>query len=264
MLITGLLLSRALARLSKALVQAFPVFFLIANLRAQTNAEETAVRHYDEGRYDEAAAVYDSLIRLQPHNAFLLYNRGNCAFKSGRVGEAVRYYLMASRLKPFNADIQHNLLFALSLTKDDIPLPEPFFIIRWLGDLGSALPVSTWWTLALLISMSAAGAMAFYTFSPHFTRRKWGFRVSLFLFVLALLCILPPLVHRALLTQKMAVITTPVCDVSSEPSPSAAKVFILHEGAVAKIKDSTEAYYQIMVDRRRQGWVEKSKVAATW
>lgn len=236
----------------------------ISCLFGQLPAEDAAVRLYDQGRYAEAATLYDSLIRLQPHNAFLLYNRGNCAFKSGQLGQAICYYLMAARLKPFNPDIRHNLRYALSLAKDEIPLPEPFFLIRWLGDLGSLMAPVWWWVLALLFSVAAVAAMSFYTFSRDMTRRKQGFRISLFFFLLALFFILPPLVHRSFIAQKMAVVSTPVCDVSSEPSPAAPKIFILHEGAVARIKDSTENYYLLTIDRRRQGWVEKSKVSTTW
>jgi tetratricopeptide (TPR) repeat protein len=239
---------------------------LIGNpiLFGQLQAEEAAIQFYDEGRYAEAATLYDSLIRLQPYNAYLLYNRGNCAFKAGQFGQAICYYLMAARLKPFNPDIQHNLRYALSLAKDEIPLPEPFFLIRWLGYIGSVMPPGRWWIMAFSLSLVAVVAMAFYTFSPNLYYRKWGFRISLSLFTLVLFFILPPLVHQSVLSQKMAIVTIPVCDVSSEPSPLAPKIFILHEGAVARIKDSTETYYHIMVDHLRQGWVEKSKVAVTW
>lgn len=230
----------------------------------QIPTEEKAVQLYDEGRYDEAALLYDSLLRLQPGNAFLLYNRANCAFKAGQLGRAICYYLMASRRRPFHPDIRHNLQYALTLAKDEIPLPEPFFLIRWLGDIGSLMPSALWWLLALLLTLAAMSAMAFYTFSRDMSRRKWGFRISVSLFVLALLFILPPVVHQSLLNQKLAVVTAPVCDVSSEPSPAAPKIFLLHEGAVTRVKDSTESYYHIVVDRRRQGWVEKSKVIITW
>lgn len=236
----------------------------LPTLVSQVPAEDTAVRLYDEGRYAEAALLYDSLLSVQPRNAFLLYNRGNCAFKAGQLGAAICYYLMAARLEPFHPDIRHNLQYALSLAKDEIPLPEPFFLIRWLGDIGSLMPPVRWWFAALLITLTAVGAMAFYTFSPDISQRKWGFRISVVLFALALFFILPPIVHQSLLAQKLVVVTAPVCDVSSEPSPAAPKIFLLHEGAVARIKDSTDNYYNIVVDRRRQGWIQKSKGTVTW
>lgn len=237
--------------------------FLLASgqsLAFASSPDDHAVSLYEAGRFEEAALVYDSLLALDPENAYLLYNRGNCAFKSGHLGQAISFYLEARRRKPFDRDIRHNLEYALSLTQDEIPLQEPFFILRWLGDVATLLKPRVGWTISLILSILGTAGMALYAFSFHTPWRRRGFFLGLSCFIFSLLIVLPFWVHAAQNKRKTAVVTVPVCDVSSEPAPSAPKLFVLHEGAVAQVKDSTSQYYQIVIDSRRQGWVLRSSV----
>ncbi|MCS6981327.1 MAG: tetratricopeptide repeat protein [Flavobacteriales bacterium] len=222
--------------------------------------EDSAVVYYDSGRFEEAAAFYDRLLAEEPQNPWLLYNRGNCAYKLGRIGEAIRYFLAAYRIRPLNEDIRHNLEMALARAPDEIPLPEPFFVFRWLGIIGSLLPIRTWWILALGTGAIAMTLMGIYAFGFQEVWRRWGFYGSLVAAGLSVLFFLPAFVHGQQLKQPLTVVVVPECEVSSEPSTTAPKLFVLHEGAVAHLRDSTASYFLIMIDSRRQGWVKRENV----
>lgn len=222
--------------------------------------EDSAIVYYDAGRFEEAAAIYERLLSEEPNNPWLLYNRGNCAYKMGKIGEAIRYFLAAYRLKPLNADIRHNLEMALARAPDEIPLPEPFFVFRWLGIIGSLLPVGTWWSLALISALLASVLMGLFTFGLQESWRRWGFYGSIAAACLSMIFFVPAFVHSQQQKQHVAVVVVPECEVSSEPSTTAPKLFVLHEGAVTRLRDSTTSYFLIMIDSRRQGWVKRGNV----
>jgi len=224
-------------------------------------AFDRAVALYDSGHFNEAAQIFDSLLSMDKGNPYLLYNLGNCAFKQGKIGEAVRYFADATRRKPYNRDFQKNLEFVLSRTQDELPQQqEPFIIIKWLGLTGALLPQMVWIIIISFFGIISFSGMALFTFSKLIHIRKLGFRIGMAAWILGLIFIFPPWIHQLQLNQRMAVVTASVCDISSEPSESAPKLFVLHEGALTTVKDSTSSYYFIQIDHIRKGWAPASKI----
>lgn len=65
---------------------------------------DEGLSHYKAGRYAEAIASFDRLIRLAPNYAGAYFNKGNALSVMGRYAEAVAVYDQAIRLAPNVAD----------------------------------------------------------------------------------------------------------------------------------------------------------------
>ena len=103
------------------------VFFICSSALFAQDAFDAANAAYADGRYEEAATMYQSLLDEQP-DATLYYNLGNARFKQGELAQAILNYERALRLKPNYKDAQYNLAFAQSRITDNI-VEQDFFQI---------------------------------------------------------------------------------------------------------------------------------------
>ncbi len=100
-----------------SLLQALLLASLVSfGLRAQdaNRGFDRANRLYEQGKYSEAAAVYEEILATGKSSATLYYNLGNAWFKAGRLGQAILSYRRAEWLAPRDPDIRANLRFARS------------------------------------------------------------------------------------------------------------------------------------------------------
>lgn len=81
---------------------------------------------YDDGRYAEAASLYEQLESSGINNIELHYNLANAHFKNGNLPEAVLHYRKAWYKSPRDPDIRANLHFALNAAGAAESTP-PFF-----------------------------------------------------------------------------------------------------------------------------------------
>ena len=94
------------------------ILFSCLHIFAQSAFDE-ANATYAEGRYGEAAAMYQSLLDEQP-DAQVYYNLGNAYFKQGELAQSILAYERALRLNPNDKDAKYNLAFAQSRITDNI------------------------------------------------------------------------------------------------------------------------------------------------
>lgn len=69
-------------------------------------------RLYEEGRFREAAAMYQRIIDRDGATSTLYFNLGNAHFKAGQTGRAIAAYLQGRRLDPRDPSLRFNLRFA--------------------------------------------------------------------------------------------------------------------------------------------------------
>lgn len=70
---------------------------------------DRANKFFDSGSFSEAAAVYQDIIRSEGTSVSLLYNLGNCYFRTGDYGKAILCYERARLLAPRDPDLNANL-----------------------------------------------------------------------------------------------------------------------------------------------------------
>src|SRR5256885_601654 len=79
---------------------------------AAPNAEfEQANKFYEQSKFKEAAAAYQSLINRGAESPTIYYNLGNAWYKAGQNGRAIAAYLHAERLAPRDPNVRFNLGF---------------------------------------------------------------------------------------------------------------------------------------------------------
>lgn len=81
---------------------------------AQEESFRQAQTAYDNGRFAEAALLYESLLNEGVNNPEVHYNLANACFKDSDLPKAVLHYRRASYDLPRDPDIKANLHFALN------------------------------------------------------------------------------------------------------------------------------------------------------
>lgn len=120
-------------------------------------ALDTAREAYDDGRFDEAAGIYETMISEGVEAPEVRFNLGNARFRLGDAGRAVLEYRRAWRRAPRDPDISANLNLALDI--QGAPRPrEPHWTAwpleriapseaGWMAMLG-------WWVALILLAGS--------------------------------------------------------------------------------------------------------------
>jgi len=222
---------------------------------------DEAERLYNEGRFSEAAAEYESLRASGIADAVVFYNLANAYFKSGRLGSAILYYERALRLAPADADVRANLAFANELIADAPEPPELPGYVTWAVSLYRALRVDT---CAALLSLSfliggAAGSVLLLG--------RWPLLRNVSLWALAGLTLLG-LVSGSILAAKLSaasgqpevIVFAQRCEVRSGPGEANPQLAEIHEGLKLAVRAEREEWLQVTLPNGLTGWVKRADV----
>ena len=239
----------------------FHILFAIVcsgSVLAQTAVDEFERGNvfYRDGKYDQAAASYESILNQGLASASLYFNIGNCYYRLGRIAPSILAYERALRLQPNDADTKHNLALVNLKTLDRIePLPELFFI-EWLRSFSAVVPLHTtarifaacW--LLLFASLSAFYLLA----SPTALRLLRGFAiVSAILLIPFAIVLVTQIVDSRNRTD--AVITASVVTARTSPDAQSVDAFVAHEGLKVKLSDAVGEWMKIVLPDGKVGWV---------
>ena len=115
---------------------------------------DAANRAYEQGKFTEAAALYEKLIPSAPRNEALYFNSGNAWFKAGQTGRAIAAYRQAEALAPRDPGIRFNLQFARKkVSTSDAPaasLWQRAFTTLTLNEWAGLLAGAVWLWFGLL------------------------------------------------------------------------------------------------------------------
>jgi tetratricopeptide (TPR) repeat protein len=73
----------------------------------------SADKFYSEGKYENALALYDRALEINPHNLDALYNKGNTLYSLSRYEEAVIWYDKSLAIEPDDNNIRQSKLSAV-------------------------------------------------------------------------------------------------------------------------------------------------------
>ncbi|RME96501.1 MAG: hypothetical protein D6766_00550 [Verrucomicrobia bacterium] len=103
---------------------------------------------YEQGRYAEAAGLFEALWTNGVASVALHYNLGNAWLKAGEPGRAVYHYRLARWLAPRDPDVQANLEIARTMVRGEPP-PAPAwwrrFLERWRLDEWTLAATAAFW-----------------------------------------------------------------------------------------------------------------------
>ena len=117
---------------------------------------ETGTKAYNENDFERAIDEWRTCVDEGVINADLYYNLGNAYYRSGKLGFAIFYYKSALRLHPSDDDIQHNLNFAQTKTRDKEGDEEENPILQGLMDLHHAISLKSQMNISLVLFWAIA------------------------------------------------------------------------------------------------------------
>ena len=97
----------------------------------EPDASQQAETFYREGKYQEAAGIYNQILTQGLESAKLYYNLGNCYYKLGENTKAILNYERSLLLNPGDADARYNLKMAQNQVVDKIEVLPELFLVRW-------------------------------------------------------------------------------------------------------------------------------------
>jgi tetratricopeptide (TPR) repeat protein len=233
-----------------------------AALSAQPSAPEErfelARAHYDAARYEEAAALYESLLD-EGYNAFALhYNLGNAHYQLGNTGPSILHYEKARRLEPNNPNLLHNLELANLRQQDKRiePLPRNVFERSWSSYTG-LMSQRNWSLATLAVAWAFLACLALYGFSRSIGLRRTGLLLSASCIVLLVLSLLGTLGRmRWDASQQFGVIMSPSAVLKSAPNISSTDLYILREGFVLRLGQQSGDWWEVSLPDGNLGWIE--------
>ncbi|MDX9853505.1 MAG: tetratricopeptide repeat protein [Tenuifilaceae bacterium] len=220
-----------------------------------------ANRLYSEGKFDKAAQLYESVLKMGYESPELYYNLGNAYFKQQRIASAILNFERAALRNPSDEDIQFNLELARSFTVDRIePIPT-FFLSAWFSSISSWFSSNTWAYLSMLFFAITLVLGGFFMLSNRISFRKMAFALGAVSIVLTLATASFSAKQRNLITKhNYAIVFKSVVPAKSSPDTSGKDLFILHAGTKVKITNSIGQWYEIRLADGNKGWISHTDI----
>ncbi|MBN1988627.1 MAG: tetratricopeptide repeat protein [Bacteroidales bacterium] len=245
------------------------IFLLLVTLSTTTysfgqshlDSLSMANRLYSEGKFDKAAQLYESVIKMGHESPELYYNLGNSYFKQQRIASAILNYERAALRNPSDEDILFNLELARSFTVDRIePIPT-FFLVSWISSISSWLSSNAWAYLSICFFTIALAFTGFFMLSNRINRKKLAFTMSVVAVVFTVLTATFSAKQRNLLIKhNYAIVFKSVVPAKSSPDTSGKDLFILHAGTKVKITNTLGQWYEIRLADGNKGWISHTDI----
>ncbi|MEK7706589.1 MAG: SH3 domain-containing protein [Verrucomicrobiota bacterium] len=228
--------------------------FAVVSTPGEATAQfEAANKLYEQGKFAEAAAAYETIQQSGVASPALYFNLGNALFKSARIGRALVAYRQAEQLAPRDPDVRANLQFARNQVQG--PTRHAGRVERWLATLSlnewTALAAGALWLT--FISLAAIQLQPKLAQSLRTLTGAAAIATVIFGACLGL----------ALATQngaKSAVITAREVTVHNGPFDESPNAFTAHDGAELRVLDRKDDWLQVTDDNRRTGWLKRGEV----
>lgn len=225
-------------------------------------AMEAGNRSYEAGQYNEAIAIYQSIVEAGIEDSALYFNLGNAYFKKGDLGRAILNYRRAHRLDPRDRDINTNLAVARLQTLDRLDKNAE-------GSFANLVEVAEEWLtlgeasmLALFLWLLMSAALILAILSEQLRRYSLWAAAIIGLFLVAGLFSMANRYYRETSAPE-AVIVAEAVDVTSGPGSAEQYVveFNLHSGAEVRLTDSRPGWRRVTLPGNDfQGWVPAETV----
>lgn len=214
---------------------------------------------YQEGKFDTAAARFESILQLNLVAPEVYYNLGNCYYKMNNVPRAILNYERALRLAPSDDDIAFNLQLANYQTVDKVEVLPKLFIWRWWDGLRTLFSFDGWAYLGIILLLITLLFFTFFKLSRDVVVRKRLFYPG---FIAGIVTVLAFLAAENQYAEKKsgkeAIVFTPTLTLKSSPDKSGKDLVVVHEGLKVVIMDSLGEWSKVRLANGTVGWVENT------
>jgi hypothetical protein len=211
---------------------------------------------YRDGKYDQAATSYESIVKQGLGSSPLYFNIGNCYYRMGKIAPSILAYERALRLQPNDADTKHNLDLVNLKTLDRIePLPELFFI-EWLRSFTAVVPLHTMARVFTACWLALFACLSLFYLLTNLTVLRFlrGLAVvsAVALVPLAIVVVTQVVDARS---RTDAVVTSAVVTAKTSPDAQSLDAFVAHEGLKVKLSDAVGEWVKIVLPDGKVGWI---------
>jgi tetratricopeptide (TPR) repeat protein len=232
------------------LLAAAPAWLGRAGAAEADSAFDAANKLYEQGRFQDAAEAYESVLPSSFASPALYFNEGNAWFKSGQIGRALVAYRRARELAPHDADLMANLQFV----RNQVQGPT-LRAGRWQNWL-ETFTLDEWTWLAALAVWGAFTLLVIMQIKPALkpALRSWTVLTGC---AGVLLCTCLGFALAQWLSVQTAVVITPDVTVRTGPFKESQSAFIAHDGAELRVLDRKDDWLQVTDGSREIGWIKQ-------
>ena len=130
----------------------FCILVLVVQTVFAQSAFEKGNDLYKKEHYEQAAAMYESILKSGQESAELYFNLGNAYYKLHKVAPAIYNYEKALLLNPADSEIQTNLKFAQKMAIDEIKVVPKVGFSQMLNEALDVFHYNTWAVMATVFS----------------------------------------------------------------------------------------------------------------
>jgi tetratricopeptide (TPR) repeat protein len=222
--------------------------FLSSPAAERPSLFEDANRLYEQGKYAEAAAHYESLIKSGRNAPGVFFNLGNAYFKQGQLGHALLNYRKAEALAPRDPDIQANLRFTRDRVSGSLSvrlgLLQRFLNYFTLNELASFIGPLFWVWAALFCAIRIR---------PRLKPALRTAQITTGIALAASVCLLA----AASLAKKSrtVIVTSRQATVHLGPLPESQPAFVATDGSELRLLETRPDWLQVSDRPGRTGWL---------
>ena len=227
---------------------------------AQTKSQADDL--YRKEKYEQAAAIYEKILKKDGVAAAIYYNLGNCYYKMDEIPRAVLNYERALLLNPGDEDIRANLVLARSKTVDKTTIASEMFFVTWWRALVNSMSINAWIICAVSSFVLMLIGLLVYFFVQKVALRKVGVYGAFVMIFLVLISNIAAYYQNELIENRMtAIVMSPSVTVKSSPAINSTDLFVIHEGTKVIILDNQmKGWREVKFEEGKQGWVPKEAI----
>ncbi len=237
--------------------------FLFAIGVCAQNSMKAANDLYAAEKYEEAAAMYQSLLNTGQESSALYYNLGNAYYKTNEIAPAILNYERASLLRPNNEDIQFNLELCRSKIVDKIDVVDIFFLRSWTNNLAELMSSNSWATLSIATFLVFIVALFSYIFGRYNMLKKTAFFVGCIALLISVSSFfMSSMQKNKYVDHPYAIVMDDSVTVKSSPDESGTDLFLVHEGTKVKVRKvfENQLWVEIQLEDGNAGWVKTTTI----
>ncbi len=217
---------------------------------------DAANRLFEQGKYFEAVAGFESILRSGRASPALYFNLGNAYFKLGEAGRAIAAYRVAARMAPRDPDIAANLEFVRRSVSGGAP-PRPGVLTR----LVTRLTLDEWAVLTAASLWLWMGALIWQqqvTGPGPASRRLVLFGAIATVLIGTLLAIAWAEVNW----QRSVVVIAKEAILRHGPLDESPSLQTLRNGQELRVRDEKDDWLLVSGAARGPGWIKRDQVLA--
>ena len=239
----------------------FYIFLLVSQAFFAQSAFEKGNELYKKEQYEQAAVLYEGIVKSGQHSAEVYFNLGNAYYKMHKVAPAVYNYEKALLLNPNDPEIKTNLKFAQKMAIDEIKIVPKVGFSKMIDDALDVFHYDTWAGIATGFSaLFLLFFIGYYFGSTSLVKRTFFVGMILALLII-LISVFSAITERNNYNEERpAIVFAEVVSVKSEPKAAAPEAFVLHEGTKVFILETQDKWRKIQLTDETEGWIEKDAI----